>query len=270
MKLSDLIKSDTVTLDCTPESDDQLLRCVAKIASGADSMAGITEEMIYKALSDRERLSSTAWGHGVAIPHCRMAALSEFTAGLIILSKGIDFNAADGDKVFLFPFVIGPENEPRAHLKLLSSLAQVFRDRKIRESLKKASTTDDARKILLDRISPETSLDEGSGKKLIHVFIQDEGVFDELLQVFAAVDTSSSMVMDAHESTRFLMDSPFFAGFWNTDIHQFNRIIISVVRNELVNAIVRNIEFICGPLSDRNDIMVTVSDLQSVFGSLES
>jgi len=270
MKLSDLLKSDTVTLDCTPESDDQLLRCIARIASEADSMAGISEEVIYKALSDRERLSSTAWGHGVAIPHCRMAALSEFTAGLIILSKGIDFHAADGERVSLFPFVIGPEDEPRAHLKLLSSLAQVFRDGKFRESLKKVSTADNAIETLLDRVSQETSVDTEAGKKLIHVFIQDEGVFDEILQVFAADDTSSSMVMDAHESTRFLLDSPFFAGFWNTDLQQFNRIIISVVRNELVNAIVRNIEFICGPLSDRNDIMVTVSDLQSVFGSLES
>ncbi|MCK4807406.1 MAG: PTS sugar transporter subunit IIA, partial [Candidatus Aegiribacteria sp.] len=188
MKLSDLLKSNTVTLDCTPESDDQLLRCIAKIASGTDSMAGISEEVIYKALSDRERLSSTAWGHGVAIPHCRMAALSDFTVGLIILSEGIDFHAADEEKVFLFPFVIGPENEPRAHLRLLSSLAQAFRDRKLRESLKETSTADDAIEILLGRISPETAVDKGSGKKLIHVFIQDEGVFDELLQVFAAAD----------------------------------------------------------------------------------
>lgn len=270
MKLSDLLNSDTVTLDCTPESDEQLLRCIARIASEADSMADISEENIHKALSDRESLSSTACGHGVAIPHCRMADLSEFTAGLVILSNGIDFNAADGDKVFFFPFVIGPENEPRAHLKLLSTLAQIFRDGRVRESLKNASTADKAIEILLNKISPQTAVDPGSGKKLIHVFVQDEAVFDELLQVFAAADTSSSMVMDADESTRFLMDSPFFAGFWNTDMQHFNKIIISVVRNELVNAIVRNIEFICGPLSDRNDIMVTVSDLQSVFGSLES
>ncbi|MEN8209297.1 MAG: PTS sugar transporter subunit IIA [Candidatus Fermentibacteria bacterium] len=270
MKLSDLIKSDTVSLDCTPESDEQLLRCIARIASGADSMSGISEDLIFEALSDREQLSSTAWGHGVAIPHCRLSALSEFTAGLVILSEGIDFNAPDGEKVYLFPFVIGPENEPRTHLKLLSSLAQAFRDRKLRESLREVSTVPDAIDTLKTRISPSSSNEPGSGKMLIHVFVQDEAVFDELLQVFASDETSSTMVMDAHESTGFLMKSPFFAGFWNTDIQQFNRIIISVVQNELVNAVVRNIEFICGPLSHRNDVMVTVSELQSVSGSLES
>lgn len=270
MKLSDLLKSDTVSLDCSPESDEQLLRCIAKIASGVDSTTGTSEETIFKALSDREKLSSTAFGHGVAIPHCRIADISEFTVGMVILPDGLDFNAANGEKSFLFPFVIGPENEPRVHLKLLSSLAQVFRDSELRESLKHASSSDNATEILLSSISPDTTVDKGSGKKLIHVFIQDEGVFDELLQVFAAVDTSSSMVMDADESTRFLMNIPFYAGFWNTDIQHFNRIIVSVVRNELVNAIVRNIEFICGPLSSRSDVMVTITDLQSVYGSLES
>lgn len=270
MKLSDLLKSDTITLDCTPETDEQLLRCIARIASEADSMAGISEETIFDALFNREQLSSTAWGHGVAIPHCRMAPLSDFTAGLVVLSEGIDFHAADGEKVRLFPFVIGPENEPRAHLKLLSSLALAFRDKHIRESLKDASTPENAMHILLEKVSPGQASDPGSGKKLVYIFVQDETVFDDILQVFASDDSSSSMVMDVHESTGFLMNSPFYAGFWNTDIHQFNRIIISVVRTELVNAVVRNIEFICGPLSDCNDVMITVSDLISVYGSLGS
>lgn len=270
MKLSNFLRPDTVALDCSPESGDHLLRCIARIASKTDSTAGTSEEAIYEALLKREKLSSTACGHGVAIPHCRITDISEFTVGLVVLPDGLDFNAANGEKVYLFPFVIGPESEPRVHLKLLSSLAQAFRNSRLRESLKHASSPDNATEILLSSVSHDTTTDKGSGSKLIHVFIQDEGVFDELLQLFAAVDTSSSMVMDADESTRFLMDIPFYAGFWNTDIQHFNRIIVSVVRNELVNAIIRNIEFVCGPLSDRSDVMITVSDLQSVHGSLES
>ena len=124
--------------------------------------------------------------------------------------------------------------------------------------------------VMSDTSSPDEDSSVQSGKKLLHVFVQDESVFDELLQVFATAETTSSMIMDADESTRYLMDIPFYAGFWNTDIQHFNRIIVSVIRNELVNATIRNIEFICGPLSERTDIMITVSDLHSVHGSLES
>jgi len=269
MKLSDVLRADAISLDCSAESSEQLLHCIAEMASNI--VPEVSEEVLFNALSDRETLSSTYCGHGVAIPHCRIEGLSRFIAGFIVPSEGIDFNAANGEKALLFPFVLGPENEPRKHLKILSSLAQIFRDGELRNSLLNAASPEDAAKILLGRISADATEDnKHSGAKLIHLFVQDESVFNELLSVFATAETSSSMIMDADESTRFLMNIPFFASFWNTDIQHFNRIIVSVVKKELVNAVIRNIEFVCGSLSDRNDVMVTVSDIHSVYGSLES
>ncbi len=267
MKFTDMLKPDTVMVTNKPKSDEDLLHCIAEIASNAG--AGASQDTIFNALSEREKLSSTACGHGIAIPHCRIPDMSEFTIGMIVCPEGLDFNSATGNNVSLFPFVIGPLSEPRVHLKLLSSIAQAFRDRELRDSLRKASSSKSAFEILLNSLTPEEIAETGSGRKMMQVFIQDESIFDELLQVFAALGNSSSIIMDADDSTRFLMNIPFYAGFWNTDIQHFSRVIISVVRNELVNAIVRNIEFICGPLSARSDIMVTISDLHSVFGSLE-
>jgi PTS system nitrogen regulatory IIA component len=270
MKLSEIIEPDSISLNLKPDSSEQLLREIAALASSAEPLKNISKETIYNALSDRERLSSTACGHGVAIPHCRIPEMPGFVAGLVVLSNGIDFNASDNEKVDLIPFVIGPEEHPRTHLQLLSSLAQVFRNDKLRNSIRNAETPEIACKILSDSTYPDEDRFAPSGKKLLHLFVQDESVFDELLQVFATAETTSSMIMDADESTRYLMNIPFYAGFWNTDIQNFNRIIVSVIRNELVNATIRNIEFICGPLSERTDIMITVSDLQSVHGSLEN
>lgn len=270
MKLSEIIEPGSVSIDLKPDSSEQLLREIAALASSAEPLRNISKETIYNALSDREKLSSTACGHGVAIPHCRIPDMSGFVAGLIVLSYGIDFNASDNEKVDLIPYVIGPEEHPRTHLQLLSSLAHVFRNNELRNNIRNAETPEIACKILSDTSSPDTDRSIESGKKLLHLFVQDESVFDELLQVFATAETTSSMIMDADESTRYLMNIPFYAGFWNTDIQHFNRIIVSVIRNELVNATIRNIEFICGPLSERTDIMITVSDLQSVHGSLES
>lgn len=270
MKLSDIIEPGSVSIDLKPDSGEQLLHEIASLASSAEPLKDISAETVYDALSEREKLSSTACGHGVAIPHCRIPDMPGFVAGLVVLSDGIDFNASDNEKVDLIPFVIGPEEHPRTHLQLLSSLAQVFRNNELRSSIRNAETPAIACKILTDTVSPDEDISARSGKKLLHLFVQDESVFDELLQVFATAETTSSMIMDADESTRYLMNIPFYAGFWNTDIQHFNRIIVSVIKNELVNATIRNIEFICGPLSERTDIMITVSDLQSVHGSLES
>lgn len=268
MQLSDVFGPDTVSMRCSAESGEELLRCVSRLASARP--AGMPEETIFNALMAREKLSSTACGHGVAIPHCRIEAMEGFTAGLVILREGIDFCSADGGKVDLFPFIIGPEREPRVHLKMLSTLAQAFRDSSLRDSLRNSSTEEEAARVLLNRITPGTGEGQSEKRKLLYVFIQDEEVFDDVLQVFAGMETSSSMVMNADESTRFLRNIPLFASFWNTEVHHFSRIIISVVREELVNAVIRNIEFICGPLSRRDDIMVTVSDIQSFHGSLDS
>jgi hypothetical protein len=106
------------------------------------------------------------------------------------------------------------------------------------------------------------------GMKMMHVFVRNEDIFDDLLQVFASSESISALVVETHESTDFLMKSPLFAGFWNTDIRRFNRLIVAVVRDELVNATVRNIEYICGKLSERDDILLTVTDLHYVLGSL--
>ena len=76
------------------------------------------------------------------------------------------------------------------------------------------------------------------------------------------------MVLEAHESTDYLMKGPFFAGFWDSSVQRFNRLIVAVVRDELVNYTVRSIEYACGDLADRDDILVTVTDLHYTLGSL--
>ena len=52
-------------------------------------------ETVYKALLSREKLGSTAFGGGIAIPHCRIPECTDAAGCLITLGEGIDFNAPD-------------------------------------------------------------------------------------------------------------------------------------------------------------------------------
>jgi nitrogen PTS system EIIA component len=87
---------------------------------------GVDEEGIYSILQDRERLASTAMGHGCAIPHPR-ERLDHFRQDVIFiihLKKPIEFNALDNKKVHTFFFLIAGSD--RSHLNLLSKLAHVI------------------------------------------------------------------------------------------------------------------------------------------------
>ena len=269
MKLLDFLSPDYVKLSGKASSKEDVLRLISSIVAEGDAAGPASSEEIYRALVERESLGSTGFGHGVAIPHCRIGTATGFTVGILLLSKGVDFDSIDGESVSIFPFVIGPESEPREYLKILSSIAQIFRNDSVRKSIVTMESPEDIVGLIRERVLPEESdLPKRPGMKMMHVFVQNEDMFDDILQIFTSSDLVSAMVLEAHESTDYLMKGPFFAGFWDTSVRRFNRLIVAVVRNELVNSTIRSIEYICGKLEERSDVMVTVTDLHYTLGSL--
>ncbi|MEC8113034.1 MAG: PTS sugar transporter subunit IIA, partial [Pseudomonadota bacterium] len=105
-----------------------------------------------RSLLAREKLGSTAIGHGVAIPHSRMSGCSEPLGCLILLSQGVDFGAPDGAVVEIAFILLVPEAATQDHLDLLASLASAFSSADIRDRLKKADSAGDARLALLEEL----------------------------------------------------------------------------------------------------------------------
>ena len=86
------------------------------------------EESVVAAIMAREEFGSTGIGRGVAVPHVKHAAVTEFT-GLIGRSKsGIDFDSLDGEPVYLIVLLISPPNRPGEHLRMLESVSRVLRN----------------------------------------------------------------------------------------------------------------------------------------------
>jgi len=109
---------------------------------------------ILDALSARERLGSTGLGHGIALPHGRMQDLEQPLAAIITLNKGIDFEAADEQKVDILFALIMPENANDEHLQTLATLAKLFINEDFRQSLRE---THEASAILNLFIHPPSS-----------------------------------------------------------------------------------------------------------------
>ena len=151
MPLSELLSADRIVILVEPADREHVLDAAARLLAGA---APDATPAIADSLRQRERLGSTAIGHGVAIPHGRTEAFAQARAAFLRLAPGVDFDAADGQPVDLVFAMAVPAHFTQQHLELLSDLAERFGDPDFRAALRRAPDADTLRGALLGAMSP--------------------------------------------------------------------------------------------------------------------
>ncbi len=84
--------------------------------------------MVFAALQDRETLGPTGVGHGVALPHARVAGLNQVVGAFVRIEKPVDFDAVDRQPVDLVFALFAPEGAGVDHLKALALVSRTMRD----------------------------------------------------------------------------------------------------------------------------------------------
>lgn len=120
----------------------------------AESVPELTQDLVFDALLERERLGSTGLGKGIALPHARMAQVDQAMGAFIKLNQGIDFDAIDGGPVDLAFAMLVPQEATDEHLQLLSTLARMFSDENFCSELR-TTKTDQALYQLIHRREAE-------------------------------------------------------------------------------------------------------------------
>lgn len=135
MNLSSLLSEDRV--DCNPDasSKKRALEVLSNLLSSATP--GLEQSEIFESLLARERLGATGLGHGVAIPHGRLAGLTRPSVAMIKLSAGVDFDAPDEQPVDLLFALIVPDESSEEHLEILSFLAEMLHEEQFLTQLRK-------------------------------------------------------------------------------------------------------------------------------------
>ena len=146
MPFSEFLSPDRIVLLDEPAGRDAVLDAAARLLgdAGSESTAAIADS-----LRQRERMGSTAIGHGVAIPHGRSGAFDVTRAAFLRLQPGVDFEAGDGVPVDLVFAMAVPEHFTQQHLQLLSELAERFADPQLRAALRSAPDVATLREALL-------------------------------------------------------------------------------------------------------------------------
>jgi PTS system nitrogen regulatory IIA component len=99
---------------------------------------GVASAAVTENLRARERLGSTALGHGVAIPHGRIRGLKTPVAAVLRLRQAIDFDGPDDEGVTLLVVLFVPEAATQRHLEILSEVAEMLADKELRERLQQS------------------------------------------------------------------------------------------------------------------------------------
>ncbi|WNW11735.1 PTS IIA-like nitrogen regulatory protein PtsN [Pseudomonas sp. DTU_2021_1001937_2_SI_NGA_ILE_001] len=97
---------------------------------------------VFESLVAREKLGSTGFGNGIAIPHCRLANCSSPVSAVLHLETPVDFDAIDGAPVDLLFVLLVPEAATNEHLELLRQIASMLDRDEVRRQLRAAPSSD--------------------------------------------------------------------------------------------------------------------------------
>lgn len=117
------------------ESKQQILERLAERFAG---VYGLDPVLVLERIEEREKLGSTGFGRGVAIPHARIANLSRPVAVFFRLETAVGFDAADGMPVDMVFGLLSPEAAGAAHLHALAAISRMMRDEAMHAALAEA------------------------------------------------------------------------------------------------------------------------------------
>ncbi|MGO2112816.1 MAG: PTS sugar transporter subunit IIA, partial [Pseudoclavibacter sp.] len=151
--MTDMITADLVTLDQDHGSDSAaVIRALAEriVAQGRATDA----DALFADAWAREQKDATGIPGGIAIPHCRSAAVTQPTLAMSRLAPPVDFGAPDGPADLVFQ-IAAPDGADDAHLALLSKLARSLIRPDFTQALRDAATPDDIVALVDDALSDE-------------------------------------------------------------------------------------------------------------------
>ena len=146
MMLSQFLDFEAIRCDLAVNNKRQLVNLLAQIAGARLSFDPAS---IAESLGERERLGSTGFGGGVAIPHGKLAGLDRVYALVVRLSTPIDYKAIDSAKVDLVFLLLSPPDAGAEHLKALAAISRLVRHAATVEKLRGARSRDALSAVLL-------------------------------------------------------------------------------------------------------------------------
>lgn len=157
MKISALLKKELMIMDLQAQTkNDAIEEMIQKLV---DHGYVNNAELFKQKIIERENLSSTGVGQGIAMPHAQTNAVNEPVVLFAKSKNGLDYDALDGKPVYLFFMIAVPEGGHSTHLKALAQLSKLLLNEEFIKELKDAGSPDDVYRLFQD-VEGNTTHDE--------------------------------------------------------------------------------------------------------------
>ncbi len=256
------LKKELIQIASNSQTKDEILNEISSLVSSQCS--DLSQKEIYKSLTKREKLGSTGLSQGIAIPHAMFEKLDQFYVGLIILKDGIDFDSIDNEDSSLIFFSIGPKSQQNQHISTLTSISKIANDEELKNSLLSATDSDRVMNLLHRKEIEECEVDS---KCQFVIHIQDEKLFQDVLEIVASDVEGAISVIDAQTAVYYLHKLPLFSSFWNDVSDSFSKMIVAIIDKRLMNETIRRINMV--KKENNSGLLMTVNELIYFDGSLE-
>jgi fructose-specific phosphotransferase system IIA component len=138
MKINELISKELVLMHLNASTKEEVIKELA-MALHDDGRIYDLDEFV-KAVIEREQLSSTGVGYGIAIPHAKSKAVKVPSLVFGRHTKGIDYDSLDGEVSDLFFLIAAPQGGENLHLQTLAKLSRKLMNEDFREALRNANS----------------------------------------------------------------------------------------------------------------------------------
>jgi mannitol/fructose-specific phosphotransferase system IIA component (Ntr-type) len=108
------------------------------------------EDAALEQIMGREAIESTGIGHGIAVPHARVAGLKDLVCAVGRASKGLDFMAVDKEPVHLIFLICYPPSHQTTYLNFISTVAKLLREEDSLRAILEARSAADIFEVLED------------------------------------------------------------------------------------------------------------------------
>jgi PTS system fructose-specific IIC component/PTS system nitrogen regulatory IIA component len=124
MFLTEIFSPKYIRVDLEAEDKDE---CFEELVDHFCQVSNINaREEVLQAIRERESKMSTGIQKGIAIPHGKTNAVDDVYGVLGISRKGIDYEALDGNPVYVLFMILAPQKDSEEHLRVLQRLAELL------------------------------------------------------------------------------------------------------------------------------------------------
>lgn len=141
MRITDLLKSESIALGKKPADKESAIRQLADLMAASGNLSD--KEQYLKDVFAREASGTTGLGDGIATPHAKSTGVKEAGLAAMTVPAGMDFESMDGKPARLFFMIAAPDSANDAHIQILQQLAMMIMDPDFKEALIAAKTKEE-------------------------------------------------------------------------------------------------------------------------------